>query len=111
MLLCLNMYIWPVGNSLDLTQASSSKACYSLESAAEVFIKEQTGKLPRRKNVEFKGSCEINEDCQAVLKKTYSCCNFANLLELDLTEANYCTTHGRYCKISFKQKKSRTWAY
>lgn len=52
------------------------------------------------KHVILQSSCEIDKDCQTVLRQTYGHCNYPDILDLNLgsKKGNYCTVHGKFCK-------------
>ena len=84
----------------------------SLQAAARAFIEEKSGRRRKSnvKNVLMLGSCEINKDCQQVLKKTYGSCNFTNILDVDLKGKNVCSTHGCCCKLDIDKHPDRSLA-
>lgn len=85
----------------------------NLQAAARAFIDENSGRTskPNVKNVLMLGSCEINQDCQQVLKKTYGSCNFPNILDVNLKGKNVCSTHGCRCKLDIDKHTDRSLAW
>lgn len=93
------------------TRCLRAEAALSLQSAARRFLQTQcAGKMGQVEHVCLTSSCEINAECQLVLKNTYGHCNFKDILTLDMVNGGkaFCTTHGRLCKITHSSKPGRS---
>ena len=76
------------------------KAALSLQAAARQFMAKNSSDQKMLKHVILQSSCEIDKDCQTVLRQTYGHCNYPDILDLNLgsKKGNYCTVHGKFCK-------------
>jgi len=84
------------------------EACLSLQTAAKKFLKANGFKVEpvqsHADHVNLRASCEIDPNCQKILKSTYKngdYCNFADIMDLTYTDdkrlGGHCTTHGKFC--------------
>ena len=80
----------------------------SLQTAAKKFLKANGFKVEHVQShadhVNLRASCEIDRDCQKILKSTYKngdYCNFEDIMDLTFTHdkrlGGHCTTHGKFC--------------
>lgn len=84
------------------------EAVASLESATAAFLRENSGRVSAHKKVLQEFTCEIDPFCQEVLQKTYKCCNFPDITDLDLTKkTQWCSVHEKQCRTQKHSRKNR----
>lgn len=79
-----------------------AKALASLQAAADNFL-QANGQAKRNASDPYicsEYACEVDRKCQGVLGRTYRCCVFQDILTFNpLTKTQYCTTHGKQCRV------------
>ena len=87
-----------------------AEAALSLQAAAGQFLLEGNHCTRRPKNVVLKSSCEIDKECQLVLRNTFGHCNYPDVTCVDFqkNKGSFCTTHQRCCPQA-QDDPTRTW--
>ena len=87
-----------------------AEAALSLQAAGGQFLLEGNYCTKRPKNVLLKSSCEIDKECQLVLKNTFGHCNYPDVTCVDFgkNKGSFCTTHQRRCPQA-RDDPTRTW--
>ena len=85
------------------------EALASLESAARTFLTSCGCRVPTHHKVLYESTCEIDEHCREVLKKTYNNpCNWPDITTFNPREKfQYCSTHKKMCKVRKYRRKNR----
>lgn len=85
------------------------EALASLESAARTFLTSCGCHVPTHPKVLYEFTCEVDEYCMEVLRKTYNMpCNWPDITTFNHRKKfQYCSTHKKMCKVRKNRSKNR----
>jgi hypothetical protein len=108
-----NLYYCCIGSNFKETSWNIAEALASLQAAAaDVLI--ANGRNPasaRDPHVLRQFACEIDTHCQRVLRDTYGCCCYPDIMKFDSQKpTHFCVSHNQHCPTIKNSDKKRNSA-